>query len=125
MSEVLFQALDGLEQELQAMEGEKVGEHRDEEIVCRHQRIEVEQPKRGWRVEDDQIVVPLDFPKSVLQFELAPGQRHQGKVDRAHPEVGGDEAQVRNRRFMEYLLHRCLANQDVQEGFWKILALVA
>src|SRR5258708_37183686 len=125
MSEVLFEALDGLEQELQAMEGEKVGEHRDEEIVCRHERIEVEQPARGRRVEDDQIVAPLDFPKSVLQFELPPGQRHQRKVDGAHPEVGGDKAQVWKRRFMDDLLHRRLSNQDVQEGFWKILALVA
>ena len=43
VAQVLLQALHRFEQQLEAVEGQEVREHGDEQVVRRHQRVEVEQ----------------------------------------------------------------------------------
>src|SRR5690606_26316756 len=114
--EILLQALHRLEEQLESVEGEEVRQHRDEEIVGGHQRVEVEQAEGRRRVEDDEVVGRLDLPQRVAQLELATGHRHQREVHGRHGEVGGDEVEVRQRRVLQHVADRLLAHQDVQQG---------
>ncbi|EAU68318.1 hypothetical protein STIAU_5795, partial [Stigmatella aurantiaca DW4/3-1] len=123
--QVLLQALHRLEQQLQAVEGQEVGEHRDEQVRGGHERIQVEQAEGRGRVEDDDVVAGLHLLERVAQLELTAGHGHQRQVHRGHAQVGGDEVQVGQGGLLNHLGQGRLAHQHVLERLLVVLALVA
>jgi len=121
--EVLFEALHRLEEELEPVEGEEVGEHGHEQVVRRHQRVQVQEPE-GWRRVEHRIVVDaLHFLEHVTQPELARGQRHQRQIDGAHGQVGGDQIEPRHAGPEDHGSERRLLDDRVEERLLRFLAL--
>src|SRR2546425_9365049 len=120
--EVLLQPLDRLEEQLEAVEGEEVGEHGHEQVVRRHQRVQVEKPERGRRVQDRVVVRPLHLLEHVAQAELARGERHQREIDGAHRQVRGNDVEPGHPRLQDHRLQRRFLDDRVEQRPLRFLA---
>jgi len=69
--EIFLNGGKGLKKDLEAMVGKEIGQHRNEEIVRRKDRIEVQEPDAGRGIHDDQFVVLLNRCEESPQSKLS------------------------------------------------------
>ena len=120
--QVLLERLHRLEEELQAVEAEEVGQDRHEQVVRRHQGVQVQEAEAGRSVEHRVVVSALDLLHRVAQAELARGEGHEREVDGAHAQVRGYEIQPWHPRADDDLLERRLLDDGVEERALRLLA---
>ncbi len=97
------------------MKRQEIREHRHEQVVGRHQRVEVQQPKGRRGVHDNELVAVQHGGEGPLQLVLAPGHRHEGDVDGRHPQIGREHIELRERCPHDHVGDRYSADQRIED----------
>ena len=116
MVQVVLELAQRLEQQFETVKRQEIREHRHEQVVGRHQRVEVQQPKRGRGVHNDELVAVQHPGEGPLELVLAPGHRHERDVDGRHPQVGREHIELHERCPHDHVCDRYSVDQGIEDG---------
>ncbi len=118
-------AIDGAQQQAQALEGEELALQRHEHRARRRQGVDRQQPERGRTVDQDIVVVLVEAAQRILERELAARALDQLDLRRRQVDHGGYHLEARDAGAEHGVAELGPAQHDVVGGDLAIAVLDA